>query len=62
VHLDIHTPDVDAEVERLERLGAARVDGPRSEHGARWIVVHDPEGNELCVCDAGQGPAEGAGG
>ena len=54
MHFDIETPDVDAEVARLETLGAQRLDGPCSEHGTRWVVMADPEGNEFCVCDAGQ--------
>jgi predicted enzyme related to lactoylglutathione lyase len=45
----------DDEVTRLEQLGARRLEGaPRSEHGTRWVVMADPEGNEFCVCDAGQ--------
>ena len=55
MHLDIETPDVDSEVARLERLGATRLEGDaRSEHGSRWVIMADPEGNEFCVCDAGQ--------
>jgi hypothetical protein len=23
------------------------------EHGHRWVVMADPEGNEFCVCTAG---------
>ena len=52
MHLDIDTPDVDGEVTRLEQLGASRVEGPIAEHGTRWVVMTDPEGNEFCVCDA----------
>lgn len=55
MHLDIETADVDGEAERLEQLGARRVDGPISEHGTRWVVMSDPEGNEFCVCDGGGG-------
>lgn len=44
VHLDIHTDDVDAEVTRLERLGATRV---RQVHG--WWVMRDPAGLPFCV-------------
>jgi len=56
MHLDIETRDVDAEVERLERIGARRLDPhPRAEHGSRWVVMTDPEGNEFCVCDGGTG-------
>ena len=55
LHFDIETPHVDAEVERLEALGAVRlVDDAIEEHGNRWVVMADPEGNEFCVCNAGQ--------
>ena len=55
MHLDIETPAVDAEVERLEALGARRVEPDAfEEHGTRWVVMADPEGNEFCVCNAGQ--------
>jgi len=55
MHLDVETPDVDSEVERLEKLGAVRTSGSMSEHGSRWVVMADPEGNEFCVCDGGAG-------
>ena len=55
MHLDIDTPDVDGEVARLERLGARRLNPDATEeHGSRWVVMADPEGNEFCVCNAGQ--------
>ncbi|MGH8998312.1 MAG: VOC family protein [Acidimicrobiia bacterium] len=58
MHLDIETPDIEAEAGRLENLGAARVDaGTRSEHGSTWILMADPEGHEFCVCDGGGGCA-----
>lgn len=44
VHLDIHTDDLDAEVARLERLGAKRV----REVGG-WWVLRDPAGLLFCV-------------
>jgi hypothetical protein len=44
VHLDIHTDDLDAEVARLERLGAQRVERVRS-----WQVMRDPAGLLFCV-------------
>jgi hypothetical protein len=44
VHLDMHTDDLDAEVARLEALGAARV---RRVH--RWWVMRDPAGLPFCV-------------
>jgi predicted enzyme related to lactoylglutathione lyase len=54
MHLDIHTPDIEAEATRLADLGATRVEEqPLSEHGTNWVLMHDPEGNEFCVCDTG---------
>lgn len=44
VHLDIHTDDLEAEVARLERLGATRV---RQVH--TWWVMRDPAGLPFCV-------------
>jgi len=60
MHFDIETPDVLAEAARLERIGARRVEDPRTEHGTTWVVMHDPEGNEFCVCDGGAGSAGSA--
>jgi predicted enzyme related to lactoylglutathione lyase len=54
MHLDLHTPDIEAEASRLVELGARRVSpAPLEEHGSHWILMTDPEGNEFCVCDAG---------
>jgi len=55
MHFDIETPTVDEEVARLEALGAQLplVDAIE-EHGSRWVVMADPEGNEFCVCNTGQ--------
>lgn len=44
VHLDIETDDVDAEVARLERLGARRVAQVK-----RWWVMEAPTGQRFCV-------------
>lgn len=44
VHIDIHTDDLDAEVARLEELGATRV---QQVHG--WWVLRDPAGLLFCV-------------
>jgi predicted enzyme related to lactoylglutathione lyase len=55
MHFDIETPTVDQEVSRLDALGARRVGTDAiEEHGTRWVVMADPEGNEFCVCDGGQ--------
>jgi hypothetical protein len=49
LHLDVNPTDRDqeAEVERLIGLGATRVDIGQGD--ADWVVLADPEGNELCV-------------
>jgi predicted enzyme related to lactoylglutathione lyase len=55
MHLDIETPDITAESARLVALGATRLDSaPCREHGSTWFLMEDPEGNEFCICDAGQ--------
>ena len=54
MHFDIETPTVDEEVARLEALGAQRLEADAvEEHGSRWVVMADPEGNEFCVCNGG---------
>ena len=56
MHLDIETPDFEAEASRLEAIGARRLEaGVRSEHGNNWVIMADPEDNEFCVCDGGVG-------
>lgn len=45
VHLDIETDDLDAEVARLERLGARRIAFVRG----RWWVLGAPSGHRFCV-------------
>lgn len=44
IHLDIHTDDLDAEVARLEALGARRV-----TRQGRWWIMEDPAGLRFCV-------------
>jgi predicted enzyme related to lactoylglutathione lyase len=44
VHLDIEADDIEAEVKRLEGLGAQRV---RQVHG--WWVMQAPTGQRFCV-------------
>jgi len=54
MHFDIEVADIEAEAARLVELGATRVsEAPCSEHGSRWVLMTDPEGNEFCVCDGG---------
>jgi catechol 2,3-dioxygenase-like lactoylglutathione lyase family enzyme len=47
-HLDLFTEDQAAEVERLLKLGATRVDW-NYEPDADYIVLADPDGNPFCV-------------
>ena len=47
VHLDIETDDIEAEVERLEKLGARRVGEVHS-----WVVMQAPTGQFFCVVRA----------
>src|ERR1041384_3146384 len=47
VHLDIETDDIDAEVKRLEQLGARRIEKIRT-----WWVMEAPTGQRFCVIRA----------
>jgi predicted enzyme related to lactoylglutathione lyase len=47
VHLDIETDDIEAEVARLEQLGAKRVEKIRT-----WWVMEAPTGQRFCVIRA----------
>jgi predicted enzyme related to lactoylglutathione lyase len=52
VHFDIHTDDLDAEVDRLVGLGATMVDATWAQHPGRWVIMQDPAGIQFCVVDA----------
>jgi hypothetical protein len=49
IHFDLRVDDVEAEAQRLEALGARRIDVGQG-HDVAWIPMADPEGNEFCVC------------
>jgi glyoxalase superfamily protein len=51
VHLDIETDDVEAEVSRLEALGARRIEQVRT-----WWVLEAPTGQRFCVVRPQRGP------
>ncbi|TAK39130.1 MAG: VOC family protein [Lysobacteraceae bacterium] len=58
VHLDIEADDVDAEADRLERLGARKIGFVK-----RWWVMEAPSGQRFCVVkmhhpEQGQRPNE----
>jgi predicted enzyme related to lactoylglutathione lyase len=44
LHLDIEADDIEAEVQRLEKLGAKRVQQVRT-----WVVMEAPTGQRFCV-------------
>ncbi len=51
IHLDLVVDDIEAESARWVALGAQRVsERPVCEGDDCWIVMLDPEGNELCLC------------
>jgi predicted enzyme related to lactoylglutathione lyase len=51
VHLDIESDDVEAEVRRLEALGAKRVQAIKT-----WMVMEAPTGQRFCVVNPQRGP------
>jgi len=53
VHLDIESDDVEAEVRRLESLGATRVEKVRT-----WWVMQAPTGQRFCVVRSQRGGFE----
>lgn len=53
VHLDLRPTNQLEEVERLEKIGATRIEiGQSSYSETTWIVMADPEGNEFCILKA----------
>ena len=44
VHIDIESDDIEAEVARLEKLGARRIADIRD-----WVVLEAPTGQRFCV-------------
>lgn len=51
VHIDIEADDIEAEVRRLEALGAKRVAQIRT-----WWVLEAPTGQRFCVVKPQRGP------
>jgi len=52
LHLDLRTPDMAAEINRVTALGATVLTGaPIEEGGLRWHILADPDGNEFCVLE-----------
>jgi hypothetical protein len=44
IHMDIESDDIDAEVSRLEKLGAKRIATIKT-----WVVLEAPTGQRFCV-------------
>jgi predicted enzyme related to lactoylglutathione lyase len=53
VHLDIESDDLEAEVKRLEALGARRIAFVK-----RWWVMEAPTGQRFCVVNPQRGPLD----
>lgn len=52
LHIDLaphSSQDREAEIERLQEMGATRVNVGQDEEEVSWSVLADPEGNEFCV-------------
>jgi predicted enzyme related to lactoylglutathione lyase len=50
LHLDIRVDDIEQATAQIETLGGRRLPGEDfREHGFRWRVMADPEGNEFCL-------------
>jgi hypothetical protein len=54
IHLDIESDDQEAEVKRLEALGARRVARVKT-----WWVLEAPTGQRFCVINPQRGPLAG---
>ena len=53
LHFDLRPKNQEAEVARLETLGAKRIEiGQSADPDTSWVVMADPEGNEFCVLRA----------
>ena len=53
VHFDLRPENQEAEVARLESLGAKRIEiGQSADPRTTWVVMEDPEGNLFCVLRA----------
>jgi len=51
IHLDIESDDLEAEVARLEQLGAGRI-----KFVKRWWLMQAPTGQVFCVVNPQRGP------
>lgn len=49
IHLDLYADDQEAEIARLEGLGATVIPWENRPPGVDYVVMADPEGNRFCV-------------
>jgi Glyoxalase-like domain len=54
IHLDIESDNLEAEVKRLEALGAKRIGFVK-----RWWVMQAPTGQRFCIVNPQRGPLDG---
>ncbi|HEY0992176.1 MAG TPA: VOC family protein [Kofleriaceae bacterium] len=54
IHLDIEADDLDAEAERLEKLGARKI-----RFVKRWWLMQAPSGQVFCIVNPQRGPLTG---
>jgi hypothetical protein len=54
IHMDIESDDLEAEVKRLEALGAKRIGFVK-----RWWVMEAPTGQRFCIVRPQRGPLDG---
>jgi hypothetical protein len=55
VHRNVESAYFEGVADRLELSGDPRIlRAVEAEHGTRWIVTADPEGNKFCVCYTGR--------
>ena len=53
IHLDLRPEDQDAEVKRLEAIGAKKIEiGQSADPRTSWVVMEDTEANLFCVLRA----------
>ena len=61
MHVDLHPPDPEAHIARLENLGerrlGERVTELQEQFGIWWQQMADPQGNEFCVVADADPPA-----
>ena len=59
IHLDLRPDDQDAAVAAAVDLGASHADiGQHEDPDVTWVVLADPEGNELCILRERDQPKE----